>query len=298
MDKYENRKKTIYVELTNNFNKNLCDPIISNSVCAVIDTLRATSTIAAILESGSKRIILSKNKDEAYKLKKIFKDYLLCGEENGLPPEGFDYGNSPYEFSCLNLSGKKIIMMTTNGTVSFFKVLKSNNIFALSLLNLTAVIKQISDVAKKEAKDIFILCSGKKRLITYDDVYNAGVAVKYLMDFNKDEYILSDSAYVALDIVKNNRNVTKALEKSCSGQVLKNIGYDVDIKYSSKIDKYSVVPVLKVLDLNKQSEVKSDRKYNDIFYELSINKNNNFNKLLLLEDYKKTHQLEESNISK
>jgi len=84
--------------------------------------------------------------------------------------------------------------------------------------------------------DIFILCSGKKGHITYDDVYNAGMAVKYLVDFNADDYIMSDSAQIVLEIVKNNTDIVKALESSCSGQAIRGIGQDIDIKYCSKID--------------------------------------------------------------
>ena len=281
------KKTTINVALTNSFDKKLHEPIIAGSVCAVIDTLRATSTMSAIFGSGCERIILSKNKKEAYALKEIFTDYLLCGEENGLPPEGFDYGNSPYEFSKLSLYGKKIIMMTTNGTVSFFRLLKSSSIFALSLLNLSTVLKHMSLIAKKENKDIFILCSGKKGHITYDDVYNAGMAVKNLIDFNKDDYIISDSAQIVLEIVRNNTDIVKALENSCSGQAVRDIGQDIDIEYCSKIDKYSNVQILKVIDLFLEPDNKEGKKYNDIFKERDRLKNNGFEKLLLMEDYLK-----------
>jgi len=283
----KSKKTTINVALTNSFDKDLHDTIISNSVCAVIDTLRATSSISTVFGSGCERIILTKSKDEAYRLKKIFKDYILCGEEEGLPPEGFDYGNSPYEFSGLDLTGKKIIMMTTNGTVSFFRLLKSEYIFSLSLLNLSAVLRQMSEIAKTKSKDIFILCSGKKGHITYDDVYNAGVAVKYLLAFDSKDYVLSDSAQIVFDLAMGNNNVAEVLENSCSGQAVKDIGHDIDIKFCSVIDKYDNIQILKVIDLNNESNIRYTEKYKDILSEAGILKDNGFEKLLLLEDYRK-----------
>ena len=181
-------------------------------------------------------------------------------------------------------------MMTTNGTVSFFKVLKSENIFALSFLNISAVLRQMSEIAKMKNKDIFILCSGKKGHITYDDVYNAGVAVKYLLRFNSKDYILSDSAKVVLDLVSGNNNIVRALENSCSGQAVKDIGHDIDIKFCSEIDRYNNIQILKVIDLkDNKSNIKLKKKYKDILNEADRLKENGFEKLLLLEDYNKRH---------
>ncbi|MDD3520854.1 MAG: 2-phosphosulfolactate phosphatase [Actinomycetota bacterium] len=281
----KNKKTIINVALANSFNKCIYEPIIINSVCAVIDTLRATSSMSAIFGSGCKRIILAKNKDEAYSLKEIFREYILCGEEEGLPPEGFDYGNSPYEFSKLDLKNKNIIMMTTNGTVSFFRLIKSDTIFALSLLNLSFVLNQMHIAAKKNNKDIFILCSGKKGHIAYDDAYNAGMAVKYLADLGEGDYIMSDSAQIVFEIVKNNNDIVKALESSCSGLAVRDIGHDIDIDYCSEIDKYSNAQVLKVIDLISNKRENIGDKYDDIFKERERLRNNGFEKLLLMEDY-------------
>ena len=284
----KNKKITVNVALANSFDKELYDPIIAGSVCAVIDTLRATSTMTAIFGSGCRRIILSKNKSEAYVLKKIFNKYLLCGEENGLPPEGFDYGNSPYEFSKLSLSGKKTIMMTTNGTVSFFRLLRADSIFALSLLNLSTVLRHMSLIAEKESKDIFILCSGKKGHIAYDDVYNAGMAVKYLISSNPDNYILSDSARIVLEIVRNNTDIAGALGNSCSGRAVKDIGQDIDIDFCSEIDRYSNVQILRVIDLLVNPDKETEEKYSDILKEKNRLKDNCFEKLLVMEEYRES----------
>jgi len=86
------------------------------SVCVVVDVLRASSSIVTLLERGATHVVAAKDTNEARQLHQRLPDHLLCGEEHGLPPEGFDYGNSPSEFSRLDLSGRPVILATSNGT--------------------------------------------------------------------------------------------------------------------------------------------------------------------------------------
>lgn len=273
-------KIILNVIFENSFDIQVYRPIISNSVCAVIDILRATSSIAAILEAGCERILIARNKEEAYTLKNMLNSYILCGEENRLPPKGFDYGNSPYEFSKLNLYGKKIILMTTNGTVSFFKLLESDDIFALSLLNMSSVLKEMAYTALKKNKDILILCSGRNGISTYDDVFSAGIAVKYLSGILGNDCTLSDSAYIALDIIKENYSITEALKKSCGGQDVINAGLSEDLYYCANIDQYLVVPKLKVIYKDENNFTPYEYR-KDILDVLSAN--DRFDKILLIE---------------
>src|SRR5207247_5883456 len=71
----------------------------SGSVCIVVDVLRASSSIVTLLECGARPVVAAGNIEEARSLHQRLPSYLLCGERGGLPPVGFDYGNSPAEFS-------------------------------------------------------------------------------------------------------------------------------------------------------------------------------------------------------
>jgi 2-phosphosulfolactate phosphatase len=280
-------KKKIKAEVifSNNFNLNICKDIIQNSICAVIDTLMAVSTITAILGSNCKRVLLAREKMEAYELKKIFKDYLLCGEENGVPPESFDYGNFPLKFAKLDLSNKKIILCTTNGSGSFFKLLGSEFIFALSLLNLDYCLKVISDLAINHEKNILLLCSGRKGCLTYDDIYTAGIAINHLSKLKNLE--LADSAIVALEIANNNhKNILDVLSNSESGQIARRLGYTDDLEYCSKMNIFKITPRLRVLDLDNEKDIEFLGEDNDINNSLSkLNKEYFSGKLLFLESY-------------
>jgi len=281
----KNRKIRAEVIFSNSFDFATYGSVIRNSICAVIDTVMAVSTITAIFSSNCKRVILSREKNEAYMIKEIFKDYLLCGEEDGIPPEGFDYGNLPLNFVNIDLSNKKIILSTTNGSVSFFKLMACEYVFALSLLNLDYSLNVISNLALNNGKNILLLCSGRKGHATYDDVYTAGLAIKHLSLLVDLE--ISDSAKVALKIVNHKSdNVLDVISNSESGQIARKLGYLDDLAYCSKINELNTIPRLRVLDLNGKKQFKTSTEFKD-FYDILSKFNNKYpyDKLLFLEPF-------------
>ncbi len=229
----------IDVALSNNFDPESLKVDIENSVCAVIDVIRATSTIATLFGSGVKSIIVAGTLDEAYSLKKALPDRLLCGEKGGLKPDGFDHGNSPLEFSTMDLSGRKAILKTTNGTVAFLKAAEAHAVFSLAALNFRHTMEDVLGNALKDKRDILFLCSGEMGKIAYDDAYIAGLAVKYLLSKPHD-FIYSDSAKLVLSAVIGDRSLHDALSKSTSAQSLRGVGLGDDIAFCSRLNGYNL----------------------------------------------------------
>jgi 2-phosphosulfolactate phosphatase len=229
----------IDVVLNNNFSTSPKHVDISRYVCGVIDVIRATTTISVMLAKGSSEVVIAKNKSQAFLLKKIFKNYLLCGEEGGLPPKGFDFGNSPLEYSMTNLEGKGIILKTTNGTKSFLKTINSKSSFTLSLVNVSYTCDAIIYEAEKTGSDILLVCSGEKGKIAYDDVYTAGIAVKILKQ-KRNNILLSDAALIVLNNAKIESSPGEALKRSTSYRSMVKAGLGDDLKICCLQDLYKV----------------------------------------------------------
>ncbi len=225
--------------LSNNFEPGSLKADIGESVCAVIDIIRATSTIAALFGSGVKSIIIASTLDEAYALKKDFPGRLLCGEDKGLPPKGFDHGNSPLEFSTLDLSGREAILRTTNGTVSFSKAGSSSAVFSLAALNFKHTMDAVINCASKMKKDILLICSGEMGKIAYDDTYIAGMAVKYILT-RPGKFEFSDSAKLVMSAVLGEKNIESALAKSISAASLRKVGLGDDIAFCARLNNYDL----------------------------------------------------------
>ena len=85
------------------FNCGEDDYLPAVDVWIVIDVLRATTVMTRWFELGGTELYPVKTPDDARKLVSDLKargsSPLLMGEVNGLPPEGFDLGNSPIELN-------------------------------------------------------------------------------------------------------------------------------------------------------------------------------------------------------
>jgi 2-phosphosulfolactate phosphatase len=241
----------VHVILTNKFDHaEVTEVKIKRCVCAVIDTIRATSTIAVISGSGAKKIVIARDKVQALFFKSIFRDFLLCGEEKGIAPKGFDYGNSPVEISGIDVHGKDFILMTTNGTQSLLKIKDAKLIYTLAILNMYSVLNRMLEKASKNNMDILLLCSGQQGKIAYDDAYTAGLAVKYLMTRPfAIEY--TDSSKLVLGSALSESQTIYALEKSYSAKSLRSAGLGDDIVFLSQTGKYNVCPRLVKISTKK-----------------------------------------------
>ncbi|MCL5073117.1 MAG: 2-phosphosulfolactate phosphatase [Actinobacteria bacterium] len=252
----------IHVIFTNRFDSREIEEVnLKNCVCGVIDTIRATSTIATILGCGGKEVIIARNKRQAFIFKKIFTDYVLCGEEGGLPPKRFDYGNSPLEISKLDVKDKGFIIMTTNGTQSIFKVRECPAVFILSILNMNYTVDALVDYAFKNRNDIALLCSGEKGKIAYDDVYTAGIAIKYLLT-KPLRFEFSDSSKLAMTAALTDSDVINALEKSSSAYSLRKVCLGEDIEFCSQLNKFKIAAKLYILN---SKNIRAEETYKTYF---------------------------------
>ena len=102
-------------------------------VVVVVDVLRAFTTAAFAFDRGAEEIFLVSTVEEAFELREHNTDYLLIGEVDGFPVEGFDLPNSPAAVAKLDLRGRRLIQRTTAGTQGVVQATKADRLFAASL---------------------------------------------------------------------------------------------------------------------------------------------------------------------
>lgn len=119
--------------------------------CAVIvDVFRAFTTAAVAFSRGAARIVLVAEVEEALELRRCGRGELCVGEVGGERPEGFDFGNSPFELSAADLKGRVLIQSTRAGTVGVTAARRADAIFAASLVNAAAT----SAAVRRAAPDL------------------------------------------------------------------------------------------------------------------------------------------------
>jgi len=115
-------------------------------VAVVIDVLRAFTTAAYALAAGVERIYPVSGVSEAIHIKKKAPGFLVMGEDKGVKPEGFDFGNSPVEISKANLNGKTIVQRTSNGTQGVVRANQADQVIAASFVVAKATVNYIKQL--------------------------------------------------------------------------------------------------------------------------------------------------------
>jgi 2-phosphosulfolactate phosphatase len=119
----------------------------ATGVVVVIDVIRAFTNAAFAFHRGAKEILPVSGVEEALQLKAANPESLVCGEVGGLPPEGFDFGNSPTHTNKLDLTGKRIVQRTGAGTQGIVKSVQAETMLATSLVVASATANHIRNLA-------------------------------------------------------------------------------------------------------------------------------------------------------
>lgn len=115
----------------------------ASGVVIVIDVIRAFTNAAFAFSRGAKEIYPVSKVKEALKFKAEIPNSLACGEVGGMPPEGFDFGNSPTQTNTLDLNGRVIVQRTGAGTQGIVRSVNASTIFAASLVVANATVTHI-----------------------------------------------------------------------------------------------------------------------------------------------------------
>ena len=84
----------------------------------IIDVFRAFTCMPFFFALGIEKSILVSTPEEAFALKRENSDFLLVGEVKGIPIDGFDFGNSPWDIlnqDPARLKGKTIVQRSSAG---------------------------------------------------------------------------------------------------------------------------------------------------------------------------------------
>jgi len=166
---------------------------LENKIVVAIDILRATSNINAALAMGAKKVIPIAEVSEFEQYDK--NDFLFAAERNGKQLEGFDYGNSPKQWTEENAGGKSIALPPTNGTRCVRASLGAHEIIAGAFTNFTA----ISDYLIESDRDVILFCAGWKGRGSIEDLCFAGAMADELKgdyDFAYDSVAIAREAYL------------------------------------------------------------------------------------------------------
>lgn len=210
-----------------------------DTITVIIDVFRATSTIAAALDNGALSIIPVASVTECIALGNATPDSITAGERDGKVAEGLQYGNSPSEYPSSFVSGKTLVLTTTNGTRLLHMVTDAAEIITGSFPNLDAVCSFI----REQRKNVLLACASWKDRFNLEDALFAGaVAAKVTEDFN----INCDSAMACMSLNNDSRGeYFEYLKRGAHYKRLSGFGLESDMIYCTTPNIHPVVPILK-----------------------------------------------------
>lgn len=248
---------------------------LKGKAAVVFDVLRATSTIVTALANGCRTVIPVEEIAEAIEIARALKEpaenILLGGERGGERVPGFPHGNSPLEYTQEVVTGKVLVLTTTNGTRAIRRAARDASVlFTGSLLNARAVAHELWRLQV----DAALVCAGTNGHFSLEDALAAGVVIKEILQFTGNQnnesrpekrpgpghprnpksarqirpetfpVNLSDSAMAVYRLALwYGGSLFRAFHDSRHGQKLLRLGLAADLEYCSRLNLFNLAPV-------------------------------------------------------
>jgi len=217
---------------------------VSGRVVAVIDVLRASTTIAVALANGARAVIPLESSDEVVQRSKSFerRDVRLAGERRMRAIPGFDFGNSPGEFTRGAVEGKTVLLSTTNGTGTLVSVQGARDVVVASYVNFSAALALLRTAVRGGA-DVTLVCAGRERQFSLEDAACAG-RYAHRVGRGLSDVELNDAA-VAAELIdrRYGDGLDRLFADSAHGRALAAAGFAGDLRICAEVDAYPVVPI-------------------------------------------------------
>jgi 2-phosphosulfolactate phosphatase len=217
------------------------DDQITGKTSVVIDILRATSVAAVALHNGARELIPMATLGDATSLKQKLdhSSALLGGEREGQKVEGFDLGNSPFEYGSSVVENKSIILASTNGSAALIRGSEAEHCLSCAFINVSTILGRVMELKA----DTAIICAGNNGGFSLEDALCGGMLLERLRSADGDIKLDNDASWVALEMYEKHRhNIEASLRESDHGKFLISLGFEQDIAFCAREDSIPICP--------------------------------------------------------
>ncbi len=216
----------------------------------VIDVLRATTTIAALFAGGLAELLVL-DRLEAARERARAEGRILFGEVGGLPPAGFDHGNSPADAATLALDGRRAALFTTNGTRALCGVAGRGAVAAAAFANAAAAARWAAGFER-----VALVCAGAaggERFALED--FAAAARLVQLIARERPGVELGDAAglaaeatgyedWIAPGLPQRTGRSARLVAGARHARALKALGLTADIAFAAREDTSQALPLV------------------------------------------------------
>jgi len=219
---------------------------LAGATALVIDVLRASTTMVTAVAHGCLAMLPVAEVDEARRRARSLPGALLAGERGGDPPEGFDLGNSPLEFTRERVGGRTIVFTTSNGTRALLAARPATAVGVAGFVNLTAA----ADWALGQGRRLVIVCAGELGSRSVEDETCAGLLVDRVLTTDP-EAVVGPAALEAADAARPYAtDLARLAQDAPHARKLASHGRSPDVTACLTRDAFCLVPLYRA-DVDK-----------------------------------------------
>ena len=208
---------------------------LEGAAALVIDTLRMTSVAATALNNGCEGLRVVREVDEARALARD-SGALLGGERGAVKIPGFDFSNSPLEYTAGRVRGRRLVMTTTNGTRAIHSAEGAADVYLGCLMNATAAARTLARFDR-----VAVVLAGTEGRFSLEDAVTAGAVISRLGPDRE----LDDMAVASLALYESAREDVHAfLAPTRHYRRLGGLGFEGDLRLCLTEDATPCVPRL------------------------------------------------------
>ncbi len=210
---------------------------VADRVVVVIDVLRASTTAAIALANGARALVPCESVEEAgQRAKAMNQDAVrLGGERRMMRIPGFDFGNSPLEYTPAQVSGMTVVFTTTNGTRALAGSQTARACYFAGFVNAQSTITAVKR-ASMGVVDVTIVCAGTEGRVALEDVTCAGRIARLLLA-SEPHATCSDSARIATLCERPYQDDVMSLARDAThAQSLVSAGFADDVACCLAVD--------------------------------------------------------------
>ncbi|MCA9126208.1 MAG: 2-phosphosulfolactate phosphatase [Planctomycetales bacterium] len=218
-------------------------------IAVVIDALRFTTTASQALHAGATQIRTASEVDVARSLAQQVRPALLCGERECRRIDGFDLGNSPWEYTPDAVDGRSLIFSTTNGTRAVAAGQCAAQVALGSFVNRRAIAEWLARrlAANSQRQQAILICAGTDGLVAMEDVLAAGAILdsSTSLEPNGDAASLALTAWLAIrqhSVEQTREQLLKRFESCLGGANLIATGFQRDLQFAADLDSLDTIP--------------------------------------------------------
>jgi 2-phosphosulfolactate phosphatase len=191
--------------------------------CVVVDVFRASNTVISILSRGAACVIPVACLSVANLIKHENPSYVLFGEREGQPPEGFDHDNSPVAASRRDLSGETVILATSAGSKAIVNARHTDEVVVASFANARAVADY---VRAARVKRLTMLAVGLNAEVEAEEDELCAGYIEGLIRGEEPDF----------PSIRERALATPGAER------LRRLGQEDDLEFCLKLDTHNLVP--------------------------------------------------------